>query len=168
MKGSGAFENDNCGRQGLEDTGKSTYWRADPKAKETENMRRCRTGRINPGGPPRKLRESQRMKKREKAVKEMTREHFLLVNDTARSPQPGVEAEKGSCRRPSTRKKEDAPKRLQRGKHQTREKGRGGKAAAFATALHAGGQRSQAAKKVSNLELSSHPNVSWVFSDTQS
>lgn len=64
---------------------------------------------------------TERMKKGEKVVKEMTRERFLSANDTARPPQPGVGAEKGSCRRPSTRRKE-VKTPPERGKHQTRER----------------------------------------------
>lgn len=108
---------------------------------------------------------TERMKNGEKGVKEMTREHFLEVNDTAGPPQPGVETETGSCHRPGTRRNEDDPKHLER-KAQGRRKDRAGKAVAFSAVLQGGGATPQASGKISNVELCSRQTLSRAFSDS--
>lgn len=63
---------------------------------------------------------TERTKNGEKGVKDMTREHFLEVNDTAGPPQPGVETETGSRHRPGTRRNEN--ENTSGGKHKAGER----------------------------------------------
>lgn len=126
----------------MEETVKSTDRRADPKAKEREtkhektpawqNQSRKHSTQITG--------VTERTKKGEKGVKDMTGEHFLEVSDTAGPPQPGVETETGSCHGPGTRRNEIDPKHLER-KAQGRRKDRAGKAGPSQQGSKEAGQR---------------------------